>query len=126
MEGVITVGRKQLFVCVNGVCWRGRWRGGYYSGNQLFICVNGVCWRGRWRGLSQWEGNSCLSVLMECVGGGGGGGYHSGNQLFVSVCVLCNTYITGTRDVWHLLHRSTRAQSARGLRAINAMHPECA
>ena len=35
-------------------------------------------------------------------------------------------YWTGARDVWHLLHQSTRAQNARGLRAINAMHPECA
>ena len=34
------------------------------------------------------------------------------------------SYITGARDVWHLLHRSTRAQSARGLRVINAMYPE--
>ena len=40
--------------------------------------------------------------------------------------IMCNSYITGARDVWHLLHRSTRAQSAQGLRAINAMHPECA
>ena len=33
---------------------------------------------------------------------------------------LCNSYtcMTGARDVWHLLHRSTRA--------INAMQPECA
>ena len=30
---------------------------------------------------------------------------------------------TGARDVWYLLHRSTRAH-ARGLRSINAMHPE--
>ena len=37
---------------------------------------------------------------------------------------LCNSYITGARDVWHLLHRSTRAHRARGLRAINAIHPE--
>ena len=42
-----------------------------------------------------------------------------------TIVVLCNSYITGTRDVWHLLHRSMRVQSARGLRAINAMHPEC-
>ena len=40
-------------------------------------------------------------------------------------CVLCNSYIMGARDVWHLLHRSPRAH-ARGLRSINAMHPECA
>ena len=32
--------------------------------------------------------------------------------------------ITGARDVWHLLHRSTRAHRARGLRAINAIHHE--
>ena len=28
---------------------------------------------------------------------------------------VCNSYITGARDVWHLLHRSTRVQN--GLRA---------
>ena len=36
---------------------------------------------------------------------------------------LSNSYITGARDVWHLLHRSPRA-NARGLRAINGIHPE--
>ena len=36
---------------------------------------------------------------------------------------LCNSYITGMRDVRHLLHRSPRAH-ARELRAINAVHPE--
>ena len=38
----------------------------------------------------------------------------------VSVCmdtyVLCSYNIIGWRDIWHLLHRSTRA--------INAMHPK--
>ena len=51
------------------------------------------------------------------------------NTIHISVhsnyCTSRNSYITGARDVWHLLHRSTRAHCARGLRAINAMHPEC-
>ena len=41
-------------------------------------------------------------------------------------CILMkirNSYITGARDVRHLLHRSPRAH-ARGMRAINAVHPE--
>ena len=37
-------------------------------------------------------------------------------MLHMCECCVCNSYITGARDVWHLLHRSTRA--------INAMHPE--
>ena len=28
--------------------------------------------------------------------------------------VVCNSYITGARDVWHLLHRSTRALAPEG------------
>ena len=47
--------------------------------------VNGVCWRGRGRGVIT-VGVSCLSVLMECVGGGGGGGYHSGKETVVCLC----------------------------------------
>ena len=27
---------------------------------------------------------------------------------------VCNSYITGARDVWHLLHRSTRALAPEG------------
>ena len=37
--------------------------------------------------------------------------------------LLCNSYMY-IMDVWHLLHRSMRAHRARGLRSINAMHPE--
>ena len=36
------------------------------------------------------------------------------NFIVFYTCVLCNRYITGAKDVWHLLHRSTRA--------INALH----
>ena len=36
---------------------------------------------------------------------------------------ISNSYITGVRDVWHLLHISPRAH-ARVLSAINAMHSE--
>ena len=32
--------------------------------------------------------------------------------------LLCNSYNTGARDVWHLLHRSPRAHT-RGLRAMH-------
>ena len=38
---------------------------------------------------------------------------------------ICNSYNTGARDVWHLLHEARGREAARGLSAINAMHPEC-
>ena len=43
--------------------------------------------------------------------------------LHVHVVLLVNSYITGVRDVQHLLHRSQRAH-AQGLSAINAIHPK--
>ena len=52
------------------------------------------------------------SILFDCL-------YTCNTALQVShqLKALCNSYIMGARDVWHLLHLSTRA--------INAMHPEC-
>ena len=37
------------------------------------------------------------------------------------IIIICNSYITGARNVWH---RSTRVLCARGLRSINATHPK--
>ena len=28
--------------------------------------------------------------------------------------IICNSYITGVRDVWHLLHRGPRALAPKG------------
>ena len=41
--------------------------------------------------------------------------------MYLVASFVSNSYIMGVRDVWHLLHRSTRAHHARGLRSIKLM-----
>ena len=45
--------------------------------------------------------------------------------MYMYMHIVRNSYVTGARDVWHLLPQSLRAH-ARGLRSTSAMHPKCA